>query len=113
MAEIPAIPDGLHHYSTTEQVVGTWIDGKPIYEKTWDLGSDTAISYNSWTEVNATYPANQELMVHVDACTSSGTYASGISIGRKSNGKFEMQSGRNGYNQNIRYFTIQYTKTTD
>lgn len=24
----------LHHYSTTEQVVGTWIDGKPIYEKT-------------------------------------------------------------------------------
>ena len=24
----------LHHYSTTEQVVGTWIDGKPVYEKT-------------------------------------------------------------------------------
>lgn len=23
-----------HHYSTTEQVVGTWIDGKPVYEKT-------------------------------------------------------------------------------
>lgn len=27
--------DGVptHHYSTSEQVVGTWIDGKPIYEK--------------------------------------------------------------------------------
>lgn len=24
-----------HTYSTTEQVVGTWIDGKPIYEKTF------------------------------------------------------------------------------
>lgn len=23
-----------HHYSTTEQVIGTWIDGKPLYEKT-------------------------------------------------------------------------------
>lgn len=23
-----------HHYSTEEQVVGTWIDGKPLYEKT-------------------------------------------------------------------------------
>ena len=23
-----------HDYSTTDQVVGTWIDGKPLYEKT-------------------------------------------------------------------------------
>lgn len=26
-----------HHYSTTEHVIGTWIDGKPIYEKTINL----------------------------------------------------------------------------
>lgn len=26
-------------YSTTEQVVGTWIDGKPIYRKTVDCGA--------------------------------------------------------------------------
>lgn len=25
-----------HTYSTTEQVVGTWIDGKPLYEKTFE-----------------------------------------------------------------------------
>lgn len=25
-----------HVYSTTEQVVGTWIDGKPLYEKTFE-----------------------------------------------------------------------------
>ena len=24
-----------HHYSTNEQVIGTWIDGKPLYEKTF------------------------------------------------------------------------------
>lgn len=29
------LPNGLHNYSTEEQVVGTWIDGKPIYEKTF------------------------------------------------------------------------------
>ena len=28
----------VHHYSTTEQVIGTWIDGKPIYEKTINVG---------------------------------------------------------------------------
>lgn len=25
---------GGHNYSTTEHVVGTWVDGKPLYEKT-------------------------------------------------------------------------------
>lgn len=28
-----------HHYSTSEKVIGTWIDGKPLYEKTVDCGS--------------------------------------------------------------------------
>lgn len=27
-----------HHYSTDEHIVGTWIDGKPLYEKTIDCG---------------------------------------------------------------------------
>lgn len=34
-----------HHYSTTEQVVGTWINGKPLYEKVLiptGLSTDTA-----------------------------------------------------------------------
>ena len=25
----------MHDYSTDEQIVGTWIDGKPVYEKTY------------------------------------------------------------------------------
>jgi hypothetical protein len=29
-----AVSGGGHTYSTTEQVVGTWIDGSPVYEKT-------------------------------------------------------------------------------
>ena len=28
-----------HSYSTTEQAVGTWIDGSPVYEKVVDLGA--------------------------------------------------------------------------
>lgn len=28
-----------HNYSTTEQIVGTWIDGSPVYEKTFNLTS--------------------------------------------------------------------------
>ena len=29
--------DAGHNYSTDEQVVGTWIDGKPIYQRTFVL----------------------------------------------------------------------------
>jgi hypothetical protein len=27
----------MHDYSTDEQIVGTWIDGKPVYEKTFEF----------------------------------------------------------------------------
>ena len=27
----------MHNYSTSEQIVGTWIDGKTLYEKTYDI----------------------------------------------------------------------------
>ena len=30
----PPSPTVSHNYSTTEQVVGTWVDGNPVYEKT-------------------------------------------------------------------------------
>lgn len=29
------LPSYAHNYSTTEQVVGTWVDGLPVYEKTF------------------------------------------------------------------------------
>ena len=36
-----------HTYSTTEHIVGKWIDGRNIYECTYDLGSNVTISYNN------------------------------------------------------------------
>ena len=45
------IPDGAyaHHYSTNEKVVGTWIDGSTIYEKTVEINS---VAYDSnWHNV--------------------------------------------------------------
>lgn len=34
------------HYSTDEQVVGTWIDSKPIYQKTLVLSASEWVKYN-------------------------------------------------------------------
>ena len=34
-----------HHYSTEEKVIGTWIDGKPVYEKTIHIDSISSTSF--------------------------------------------------------------------
>ncbi len=35
-----------HNYSTDEQIIGTWIDGKPLYERTlyWDKTTHTFVT---------------------------------------------------------------------
>ena len=50
--------DEKFNYSTTEKVVGTWIDGKPIYRKVYYSTYPTLISnvninigFNNWDEV--------------------------------------------------------------
>lgn len=37
-------PEGqlAHHYSTSDKIVGTWIDGSTVYERTFNVGSITA-----------------------------------------------------------------------
>lgn len=43
---------GMHTYSTTEQVVGTWIDGSTIYETTWEFSTALWVESNTWTETD-------------------------------------------------------------
>ena len=43
---VPAV-----HYSENEQVVGTWMDGKPIYEKTYVFSSPIILTVNTWTSL--------------------------------------------------------------
>ena len=38
-----------HTYSTDEQVVGTWIDGSPVYERTVVAIGD--MTQNAWTAI--------------------------------------------------------------
>ena len=37
---------GLHVFSTNEQIIGTWIDGRPVYEKTFNIGTLSANNTN-------------------------------------------------------------------
>lgn len=106
-------PQGVpaHHYSTDEQVVGTWIDGSTVYEKTFDLGSDISISNTELTEtsIDAT---NISKLIQV-----TGMYSTGITIyplmANIGNNKIRLQSDINGnVGASVRYIILRYTKTT-
>lgn len=108
------------HYSTSEQVIGTWIDGKPLYEitlnPTVNRGSNTLnhgianfkecirifgkCKYNNTAEV-LPLPYVSTNTQYVIACgnVTSTTYL--VDVG---NGFTTIQDC---------YVTIQYTKTTD
>lgn len=58
----------FHNYSTTEQIVGTWIDGSPVYEKVVDLGALP----NATTKNVAHSIANLSNIISVDIVATDG-----------------------------------------
>lgn len=106
------------HYSTNEQVVGTWIDGKPLYQRTINYISSISAGVH-----------NIETLTDVDNIVSM----QGIGIYQTQkipipyyggNNDFyllwtdganlqEYRGSANGFSGTQMYVTIQYTKTTD
>jgi hypothetical protein len=100
------------HYSTNEQVIGTYL-GKPLYQKTWS-GLNVTPAYNSWTNVIANDRAI-DILVDWEAL-SDGDHKNLNGCGIE----FQVTSSyiRAEYNQNanVRTFeilTLRYTNTTD
>lgn len=54
--------DGMHHYSTDEQIVGTWIDGSTLYEKTYAVTSAISIG-TSWSDTGFELPVNTNRII--------------------------------------------------
>lgn len=109
-------------YSTKEKVIGTWIDGKPIYRKVINIGklqaTKGAYSYNHeisniayFTKVegiinNGTewFPANS-----VYRGANNYTYDFGL-LATKTKITCSTQTDRSAYSLIV---TLEYTKTTD
>ena len=111
---IPPI-NNKHNYSTTEQVVGTWIDGKPIYEKCIEIRRDRFDdSYNVFSNLVddvSVIPSDVEQIVRVEAfdTTEKSFYSA---YGANVNNTITVAKS----DDNVTYvsmFLLQYTKTTD
>ena len=106
----------LHEYSTEEKVVGTWIDGKPIYEKTIIIQQYSTLNFNE--NVVKICDNYGKLIACHGTCIDGNGYE--ILLGPNwSDYNIGIQI-RNGY---ICFYnkygtvdinvTVQYTKTTD
>ena len=114
-----------YDYSTTEKIIGKWVDGKPIYQKTivgttpgsintqgvianlssWNIDkvidikgcfNDNQSGSNAWMTINYYLQANNYAMVHLNG-----------------NHILTMQIGWSTHVNKPLFITILYTKTTD
>ena len=111
--------DAGNNYSTEEQVVGTWIDGKPIYQKTITISNCQA---NTWNNTNHNI-SNIDVIVNeygLAKCTNGTFYNIGYRNAEIC-GMLQANSTTAGvylgshtvYNNSVIFITLQYTKTTD
>lgn len=98
-------------YSFEERQIGVWADGKPLYQRTFDLGTDLGITQNAFT--NTTIDASSmETLIEARAIYSTGVTIYNV-MANINNGIIRLQADRNDNSINARYIILQYTKTTD
>ena len=98
-----------HVYSTTEHIVGKWIDGSDVYECTWDFGSDISCLANTWTTTSISNTGINRIIGY-NATSSSGTYRGNLQINCDNTGVGYIQISSTD-NISVRYLTLSYTKS--
>ena len=98
-------------YSTDETIIGRWIDGKPIYQKTW-TGLSISMSWNDKYLTTANFTITNHGFENIIKCllhkTNKYVWQANAEISNANT--INVQSvGADTFNS----ITLQYTKTTD
>lgn len=100
------------HYSENEQVIGTWIDGKPLYQRVYDFSSSVQIATNG-TDISSYVDNLATIKYIIDAHVVSEAYQQSMNVlcyKNSNEGKIYAYGFRADSWDKI---IIQYTKTTD
>lgn len=100
------------HYSTDEQVIGTWIDGDTLYRRTI-TGLSLALNGANW--VNYTAVSNIKKLIHLDAYYEATDgrllHCSIAEFQSLANGGLQLCATSSTFNRTINVMTIEYTKS--
>ena len=100
------------NYSTDEQVVGTWVDGKPIYQKTIFFNPVMYVSSTAWSATTEDV-SNIENIISGEGYSVDGTRQS-RPMCLFLDGVLKIMSGRDNVgSDSISGVTYRYTKITD
>ena len=123
----------MNDYSTSEKVVGTWINGKPIYQKTIngtiptlseDFGNPvienidaTALNIDECLSIQVNGSSSSLSLGFYGAWTTRNNTTGGVGLTAAfydpANSRIRITNNRAGYSGTSVKLTIQYTKTTD
>ena len=100
-------------YSEEEREIGVWIDGKPLYEKTYKVTSEISIG-TSWSDTGFVLPANTDRIIegfmYRNAQTGALMYCA-FSVGSNNQLRAMLSvADRLDVGSSI---TVRYTKSTD
>ena len=105
-------------YSTQEREVGIWIDGKPLYQKTYHLASPLSVPTNSWTDTGISNAGMQKIIFGFgnDEFDNGGVLQSNsfmyLSFAVNAQNYVRVLNSRDA-TITLNYITLQYTKTAD
>lgn len=106
----PPKVEAMHNYSTEEKVVGTWIDGRPIYKRTWQFENTTAT--NPWDVNNVDFENIAFIISATLYDTDSDTpRCVPVKTRKLSSTSIRFYTGDSW--GSIDAYNIQYVKTTD
>lgn len=103
------VADSWHVYSTDEKLVGKWIDGSDIYEKTF---TGLSISINGYSWVYWTGVTNIAQLINLHAYSSSGMTIGVAEYSKSSTGGVQMTGIPNTNNRTIGILVLQYVKAS-
>ena len=102
-----------HHYSTTEHIIGTWIDGKPIYECVLLNTQPIGLVQGTWVKTEFDKGSIEKIIKCSLTNIAYLAFHSGLSAGFVDD-KLAINSARSmNYDIGDCAIVLQYTKTTD
>lgn len=99
-------------YSTDEQIVGEWIDGKPIYQKTLTGLSNYSVSSSSWSSLPSS-PSDIYRIINIILYQDDGYSIFTVRGAQYFNNTIKVMVSGSSSISNITGYTVQYTKTID